>query len=308
MKYEAIRMYSREHSVRKMCRVLNLAEGAYYQWLQRKEGQEAKKEQEKAIIDQVREVFEASKRVYGYRKMQRALAQEGLAISEHKIRRIMRENGLYPVTTVKYKPARKGQGSGNYFENLVRQGLNPGWFKQIWVGDITYIKTCLGWVYLAIVLDLYNKEIIGYAVSKTIDAELAKRALANALVNTGGAGPGTIFHSDRGIQYSSKSFQQMLNQHGLRGSMSRPSCPYDNACAESFFSTAKRECIYRKEYATIEEVKLDLFVYIELFYNRKRLHQSLGYQSPVEFRLAQNRLKNTLKTHYCEASQQSICE
>jgi putative transposase len=287
MKYEAIRTYSREFSVRKMCRVLNLAEGAYYLWLYRKQIREAKKEQKKGILEKVREVFEASKRVYGYRKMQHALAHEGCVISEYKVRRIMRENGLYPVTTIKYKPGRRGKITGTYFENIIRQNFQPGGFNEIWAGDITYIKTCLGWIYLAIVLDLYNKEVIGYSVSKIADTELVKLALANALVNSGGKGAKTIFHSDRGVQYSSKSFQAMLKQYGIQGSMSRTGCPYDNACAESFFSTAKRECIYRKEYATMDEVKLELFNYIELFYNRKRMHRSLGYKSPVEYRLAQ---------------------
>jgi transposase InsO family protein len=287
MKYEAIRNNSREFSVRKMCIALNLAEGAYYQWLHRQEKQEQKKLKEKVLMEHVREVFEKSRRVYGYRRMQRAMAQECVEITEHKIRRIMRENGLYPVTTVKYKPAGKGKTTGNYFENVVDRNFSPQRFNEIWAGDITYIKTCLGWVYLAVVLDLYNKEVIGYAVSKSIDTELVKRALSNALINTGGGGNSTIFHSDRGIQYSSKSYQEMLEKYGIKGSMSRPGCPYDNACAESFFSTAKRECIYRKEYVTMEEVKSDLFMYIELFYNRKRMHKSLGYKSPVEFRLAQ---------------------
>jgi putative transposase len=300
MKYEAIRQYSREFSVRKMCHVLDLADGAYYQWRRRKQAREAKKEQEKAIIEKVREVFETSKRVYGYRRMQLAMTEEGLAMSEYKVRRIMRQNGFYPVTTLRFKPARKGKGNGNFFENLIKQNFNPGGLNEIWAGDITYIKTCLGWVYLAIVLDLYNKEVIGYSISKDIDTELVKRALSNALVTTRGRGKGTIFHSDRGIQYSSKSFQAMLRRHGITGSMNRPGCPYDNACAESFFSTAKRECLYRKEYATIDDVKLDLFEYIELFYNRKRMHQSLGYKSPVDYRLAQIAVTDTSKPEYCK--------
>lgn len=287
MKYEAIRKYSQEFSVRKMCCALELAESAYYQWLRRREKQELKKEKEKATIEKIREVFESSRQSYGYRMMQHAMAEEGVILSEYKIRKIMRENGFYPATTIKYKPTRKGKTLGNYFENIVNQNFKPKRFNEIWVGDITYIKTHLGWVYLAIVMDLYNREVIGYSVSKTIDTELVKRALSNALVNTGGGGKGTIFHSDRGIQYSSKSFQEMLKKYSLRGSMSRPGCPYDNACAESFFSIAKRQCIYRKEYATIEEVKMDLFAYIELFYNRKRMHRSLGYKSPVAFRLSQ---------------------
>jgi len=284
MKYEAIRGNSQEFSVRKMCKALDLTANAYYQWILRKEKQESKKEEYKTIVEKVREVFENSRHTYGYRRMQRALAKEGLKMTEYKVRKIMRESGLYPVTTVKYKPARKGKVTGNYFENVVNRNFNPTGFNEIWAGDITYIKTCLGWVYLAVVIDLYNKEVIGYSISKTINTELVKRALANALASSGGKGA-RLFHSDRGIQYSSRSYQEMLKKHGITGSMSRPGCPYDNACAESFFSTAKRECIYRKEYVTLEEVKKDLFLYIELFYNRKRMHKTLGYRSPIEFRL-----------------------
>jgi putative transposase len=282
MKYEAIRQYSREFSVRKMCYVLDLAEGAYYQWMHRKQAREAKREKEKPIIEKVREVFEKSKRVYGYRRMQRAMTQEGWVISEYKVRKIMRQNGFYPVTILRFRPARKGKGNGNYFENLIKQNFNPRGLNEIWV--------------------------IGYSISKEIDAELVKRALSNALVTTRGRGEGTIFHSDRGIQYSSKSFQEMLRRYGITGSMNRPGCPYDNACAESFFSTAKRECLYRKEYATINDVKLDLFDYIELFYNRKRMHRSLGYRSPVDFRLAQIALRCTSKPEYCKrVEEQSDC-
>jgi len=144
-------------------------------------------------------------------------------------------------------------------------------------------------VYLAVVIDLYNREIIGYSLSKSIDSELVKRALSNAIVNQRPDYGKTIFHSDRGIQYSSKSYQRMLNDNGIIGSMSKGGCPYDNACVESFFSTAKRECIYRKEYDTMEEVKRDLFDYIELFHNRKRMHRTLGYRSPVEYRQLQMR-------------------
>ena len=137
--------------------------------------------------------------------------------------------------------------------------------------------------------DLYNREIKGYSVSKSIDSELVRRALGNALTRRRTATKGLMFHSDRGIQYSSKSYQRLLDENNIIGSMSRGGCPYDNACVESFFSTAKRECIYRKEYDTMEEVKRDLFDYIELFYNRKRMHRTLGYRSPVEYRQLQLR-------------------
>ena len=134
-------------------------------------------------------------------------------------------------------------------------------------------------------MDLYNREVLGYSVSQHIDSELVKRALGNAIARKGGL-QGAVFHSDRGTQYNSESYQRMLRENGIRQSMSRAGCPYDNACSESFFATVKKECIYLKNYATIDEIKADVFEYIELFYNRKRMHSYLGYMSPVEYRLA----------------------
>ena len=196
----------------------------------------------------------------------------------------MRENGFYPETRKKYKPYRKGKADGKYYRNLIQQNFRAEKRNQVWVGDITYLKTKLGWVYLAAVIDLYNREVIGYAVSKKIDTELVKQALGNAIARSGVA-EGLVFHSDRGSQYASRGYQKMLAEYGIEGSMSKPGCPYDNASMESFFATLKKERIYRREYVTMEEVKADMFRYIELFYNRKRIHSVLGYMSPVEYRL-----------------------
>ena len=286
MKYEAICTYSSEYSVRKMCEVLGQRESSYYQWCSRLRRRLEKRESEEEIIRKVGEVFEGSKRVYGYRKMHRALVKEGYDLSEYKVRKIMRESGYFPVVVQKYRPNRKGKIDGRFFENKVNQNFKVESPNRIWTGDITYIRTRIGFVYLAVVIDLYNREIVGYSISKEIDAELTKAALGNALARRGKSRDNLIFHSDRGCQYSSKSYQAMLKTNEIEGSMSRPACPYDNACAESFFSNAKRECIYRKEYDGLEEVKRDLFEYIELFYNRKRIHAALGYLSPVEYRLS----------------------
>jgi len=285
MKYEAISMYSSEHSVRKMCKVLGLKEAGYYKWILRTKKRVEKRKVESLIVKKVIELFEGMKRVYGYRKMQKALEKSGYMISEYKVRKIMRENGLYPVVTKKYKPAKKGRVDGKYFENKVKQKFKAETPSSVWMGDITYIKTKIGFVYLAAVIDLYNREVIGYSISKEIDTELVKAALGNAITKNG-LSKGLVFHSDRGCQYSSKSFQNMLKIYGIDGSMGRPACPYDNACMESFFGSAKRECIYRKEYSDIDAVKQDMFEYIELFYNRKRIHAALGYLSPVEYRLS----------------------
>lgn len=218
----------------------------------------------------VREVFEEYFRVFGCGKLHVELGGRGVEISVYKLRRIMRENGLYAVSCRKYKPC--------------RANFEPFKLNAFWCGDITYIKTCLGWVYLAVVLDLFNREVIGYSVSKNIDTELVKNALGNAVANRG-LHEGLVFHSDRGSQYSSRSYRSMLNEFGLTPSMSAPGCPYDNAAMESFFAGLKKEWVFRKSYANIEEVKEDIFKYIEMFYNRKRIHSSLGYMTPVAYRL-----------------------
>ena len=147
------------------------------------------------------------------------------------------------------------------------------------------MKTEIGWVYLAAVIDLYNREVIGYEVSKSIDTELVCRALSNALLRREKCADPLVFHSDRGCQYSSRRYQSMLSEHNIQGSMSKAGCPYDNSCMESFFASLKKEYFYRREYATIDNVRRDLFYYIEIFYNRKRLHSSLGYMSTVAYRL-----------------------
>lgn len=284
MKYEAISKYSSTFSVRKMCKVLELDSSNYYRWKRAEEKRKQKISDELKLVKQVEKVFNDSDKTYGYRAMQSALKNEGIVISEYKIRRIMRENGFYPETVKKYKPTHNGKMDGKYHENLLQQNFVAEKKNQVWVGDITYIKTKTGWVYLAAVMDLYNREIIGYSIRKKIDTELVKQALSDAIGRNGKA-KGLIFHSDRGCQYSSKGYHKMLEEYEIKGSMSRPGCPYDNSCMESFFATLKKERIYRREYNTLEYVQKDMFRYIELFYNRKRLHSALGYMSPVEYRL-----------------------
>lgn len=167
---------------------------------------------------------------------------------------------------------RKGKCDAMYSENLVRRQFNPDSLKSVWVGDITYIKTVLGCVYLAVVLDLCNKEVVGYAVSKFIDTELIKCALSKALMRRGHH-YGLIFHFDRVVQYSSMGYRTMLSDNGITPSMSAPGCPYDNACTKSFFASPKKEHVYRCNFKDVEDIREAVFKYIELFYNRKRLHR-----------------------------------
>lgn len=283
MKYEAIQAFSSEFSVRRMCVALELNERNYYRWKNYQKKKKAKEEKYQEQVKLVETVFEESDRTYGYRAISAELHARGIELSEYKIRKIMRENGFYPETKKKYRPYRNGKTDGRYKQNIVRQQFHQEEPNQVWAGDITYIKTNLGWAYLAIVMDLFNREVIGYSVSKRIDTELVKTALGNAIAHYG-TREGLVFHSDRGSQYSSRGYEEMLEMNGITGSMSRPGCPYDNSCVESFFATLKKERIYRKKYDTMDDVRSDMFQYIELFYNRRRRHSVLGYESPVTYR------------------------
>lgn len=284
MKCEAIYKYSPKFPVRKMCKALGVYENQYYRWLRTSEKRRKRRESEQHLVDLVVKEFEASDKVYGCRKLWKEVIKTE-NVSEWKVRKIMRENGLYSVCTKKYRPSQGKRKKGEYYsENLIKRKFEADTFGKIWAGDITYIPTSIGWVYLSVVMDLFNREIIGYHVSKEINTELAIRAIENAKARSP-RDKSLIFHSDRGSQYCSKRYQRNLEISGIKSSMSAPGCPYDNSCVESFFAGLKKECIRRKNYDTIEEVKKDLFKYIELFYNRKRLHSTLGYMSPVEYRL-----------------------
>lgn len=284
MKYEAISRLIKQFSVVRMCEALGVRKQNYYRWIRQEKKREVKRVKELPIINKIEKVFKDSDKTYGYRVIKKELEGQGILLSEYKIRKIMKENGFYPETSTKYKPAHNGKADGKYYKDKLRQKFKTNKPKEVWVGDITYIRTSMGWVYLAVVIDLFNREVIGYAISKKINAELVRQALANAIAKEGKA-EGLIFHSDRGCQYSSKIYQKMLKENEMMGSMSRPGCPYDNSCSESFFATLKKERIYRRRYTGLKDFKQDMFRYIEVFYNRKRRHSYLGYVSPVSYRM-----------------------
>lgn len=284
MKYEAVKAYCAIFDVKRMCKVLGLKAPNYYRWLRNQKKHKVRKDTELKDIKLIEKIFISSDKTYGYRMIAKQLSKENTPMSEYRVRRIMKENGFYPETQKKYKPTYNRKKKGKYFENIVKQEFDVEERNQLWVGDITYVRTVIGWVYLAVVIDLYNREIIGYSISKKINTELVKTALSNAIAKNG-VGEKLVFHSDRGCQYASKGYMKMLADHNIKGSMSRPGCPYDNACVESFFATLKKERIYRRKYDTLKEVRTDMFKYIELFYNRKRMHSTLDYMSPVEYRI-----------------------
>ena len=193
-----LQLYHRTLWSKPLCKALELCESSYYQWLKGERRRRERQEREQGLIKEVKRVFEETNRVYGCRRLRRALSEQGIELSEWKVRRIMPENGMYPKTMKKYKPGKSGTADGKYFENVLEQEFSCERPNEKWVGDITYLRTIPGWVYLAAVIELYNREVIGYSISRGIDTELTCRALENALQRRGESEGPLIFHSDRG--------------------------------------------------------------------------------------------------------------
>ncbi len=280
MKYEFIETYHSEFAVIRMCKALKIFESGYYRW--RKQKKSKRELEDEILVQEIRKIHKESKETYGPTRIKTMLEKQGTVCTLGRIRRLMRENGIYSVTRYKYRPYPKEKIETRYNSNILAQQFNVQEPNKIWCGDITYIKTQSGWVYLAAVIDLFNREVVGYSLSKKPNSELTKRAMANALINRKPSEK-LIFHSDRGCQYSSKTYLNYLEEYNIESSMSRKGTPYDNACTESFFATLKKEWIYHRKYKDLECLDSSLFEYIELFYNRKRLHSSLENMAPKEY-------------------------
>lgn len=261
-----------------MCRVLEIPRSSYYK---RQNNKLSKRNLEnKKIKVEIRRIFVESKQRYGSPRITEELKRKGINCNRKRVARIMREEGLRSKMFRRYKITTKSDHNKRKDKNILNGKFESTRVNQIWSGDITYIRTAEGWLYLAAVMDIHTRKIVGWQTDSRITSKLVEEALSKALMVNESP---EIFHSDQGVQYASESFRKVLRDNKIKQSMSRRGNCYDNAITESFFHTLKTELIKQNKYKTRLEARLSLFEYIEIFYNRKRLHSSLGYLTPVEY-------------------------
>lgn len=269
-----------KYTVRQMCKALKFARSTYYKALICVPSNKEKEYQK--FSAEVKQCFEENKKRYGAVKIYRKLNDSGIPCSIKRVQRHMQRQGLRSVVVKKYNhKANQGKVPDDK-ENVLNRNFKAETINQKWVTDITYIHVLKeGWTYLASVMDLYDRKIIGYAYGKHMTAELALEAVKNACLNVADTN-GIILHSDLGSQYTSDLFEEYMKTHGFIHSFSRKGNPYDNACIESFHSVMKKEEIYLNTYQDFEECRKALFEYIESWYNRQRIHSALGYKTPQQ--------------------------
>lgn len=274
-----MREHVREFRLCSMCRVLRVHRSGYYAWLSRPAS--LRDRQDERLLALIKHHWLASGTVYGYRKITLDLREAGETCSRHRVRRLMKAEGLCAQVGYGRKPRYRG-GPVGVVENVLNRAFAPAAPDTVWVTDITYIRTYEGWLFLAAVMDLYSRQIVGWATGSTMTTDLVLQALVAAVWRRK-PGPGVLVHSDQGCQFTSSDWQSFLKAHRMLPSMSRRGNCHDNAVAESFFSALKKERIKRRIYPTRAAAASDVFDYIEMFYNPIRRHGSAGGLSPVEF-------------------------
>jgi putative transposase len=282
VKYAWIKHHVTEFSVKTMCQFMNVSRSAYYAWLERP--QTAIEKDDAELIEIIKTLFQKGRKNYGTRRLKQALIGLGWHISRRRIGRLMATAGLVCKTKRKFKATTDSKHNLPIAPNLLDRQFTVAQPNQTYVGDITYIYTQEGWLYLAVVIDLYSRQVVGWSMAEHMRAKLVNDALLMAVWKRK-PGKGLIWHTDRGSQYASDSHRSLLKEHGITQSMSRKGNCWDNAVSESFFHTLKTELVHHQSYQTRDEAKQDIFDYIEVFYNRERLHSTNNYLSPVDYEM-----------------------
>jgi transposase InsO family protein len=281
VKFAFIRENKAEFPVEVLCEVLKVSRSGYYAWSRRPPSPAALRRE--ALVERIRAAHRESRSTYGSPRVHRELRAQGVACCENTVARLMRQNDIRSKArrrfVVRTTDSRHGRPVA---PNVLDRQFYPDRPDATWTADITYIPTAEGWLYLAVVLDLFSRRVVGWATADHLRSELACDALRMALGHRRPGG-GLLHHSDRGVQYAGEAYGRLLAEHGIEPSMSRTGNCWDNAVAESFFGTLKRELVHHESYADHEAARRSLFEYIEVFYNRRRRHSTLGYRSPAEF-------------------------
>jgi len=264
----------------RMSKVLEVSRSGYYAWLKRPFSK--RKKNNTYLSERIRSIYEQRKRVYGCLRITAELKKEGFNCSKNRVARLMRKQGITARSKKRFKVTTNSKHHLPVSSNLVEMQFNPREKNSLWTTDITYIRTREGWLYLSVILDLWSRTVISWDANRSMDENLVIKPLEKALRDRK-PNSELIFHSDRGSQYASQRLRNILKENNITQSMSSKGNCYDNAPTESFFSTLKRELVYRQNFKTRDEAKQSLFEYIEIFYNRQRSHSSLGYLSPLQF-------------------------
>lgn len=276
-----IEEYRQEFDITIMCRLLRVSRSGYYAWRQRQPS--AREMADAELLLEIKKIFAASGQTYGSPRIHIELKAAGMGCSRKRVERLMRENGL-KVAQKRKKQVMTTDSDHDFpvAPNLLDRNFTAGKPNEKWVTDISYIRTDTGWLYLAVVMDLFSRAIVGWAMRADLSQALVLSALQMALANRQPT-VGLLHHSDRGSQYCAHAYRQLQAEHNMVTSMSRKGNCFDNAAMESFFATLKKELVERRHYRNQGEARRDIFVYIEGFYNRRRRHSTLGYVSPIAF-------------------------
>ncbi len=281
MKYLFITQHKNTWSVSLQCQVLGVSRSGYYHY-RRNLINKPRDPKHQEMLEWAREIAKSSDHSYGSRRMKRALNALGFPVSRHKARKLMREADIQVRQRKKYKVTTNSKHKQPVFDNLLARQFDVAQPDQVYASDVTYLWTQEGWLYLAVVIDLYSRRVVGWRMSSRMKAQLVCDALTMALWQRRPKA-GLIHHSDRGSQYASKKFKRLLTAHEIKGSMSRKGNCWDNAVVESFFGSLKQERVQWQSYQTRYEAQQDVLDYITMFYNNHRLHSYLGYTSPSDY-------------------------
>ncbi len=272
------------HKIEILCKALDVSRSGYYAWISRPQSNRTLENER--LLDRIRKSHKNSRMTYGYRRVHQDLLADQMSVAKNRVHRLMKENGIRAKTRKKFKVTTDSKHNFPIHNNIMNREFTADKPNLRWVSDITYIPTCEGWLYLAVIMDLFSRKIVGWAMDARMKEDIVINALKMALFKRK-INSNLLLHSDRGSQYAASAYQSLLDKYGIQCSMSRKGNCWDNSAMESFFHSLKIEHVHHERYTTREEAKNKIFEYIEVFYNRQRRHSAINYKSPNEFELMQ---------------------